>query len=201
MTTPHPHHGDAGRMSERTTVRYEPQEWSFLDKSAWPRGQWDREPDKVQWVDEDTGLDCLLHRNGGGAWCGYVGVAEGHALFGIGYNQCTLAEPCDEVFCEHRPESSFEVHGGLTYSDFCQHAADGSELPPGRGICHIPYTGRPDRVWWLGFDCAHFGDRSPAYDFNGWDDWYKDRRYATQEVTRLAQQLHAYPAKVHNDDE
>ncbi len=32
-------------------------EWTTEDKSAWPRGPWDIEPDKIQWIDEATDLD------------------------------------------------------------------------------------------------------------------------------------------------
>jgi hypothetical protein len=52
-------------------------EWMFLDKSKWPYAS--KEPDKVQWRDQVTGLTCLIVRvNPGGALCGYVGVPPGH---------------------------------------------------------------------------------------------------------------------------
>jgi hypothetical protein len=79
-------------------------------------GEWNSEPDKIQWVDEATGLDCLMHRGPGGFWCGYVGVAEGHPAFGKDYDSVGV-----------------EVHGGLTYADFCQDTGDESH-----GICHVP---------------------------------------------------------------
>lgn len=25
--------------------------YNVIDKSKWPRGEWDNEPDKIQWVD------------------------------------------------------------------------------------------------------------------------------------------------------
>lgn len=37
-------------------------QWTTIDKSAWPRGAWDDEPDKVQWQDPATGLPCLIDR-------------------------------------------------------------------------------------------------------------------------------------------
>lgn len=154
-------------------------EWTHVDKSKWGDGAWRNEPDKVQWVDEASGLDCLLHRGPHGGWCGYVGVAEGHPAFEKGY---------DDV--------EADVHGGLTYADFCQVAPDGKENPA-EGICHVPLEGRPHRVWWLGFDCAHSGDLSPAYDnhyrlsIGSRHSTYRDRSYVENEVRSLARQLAA----------
>lgn len=157
-------------------------------------GEWENEPDKIQWVDEATGLDCLMHRSPSGAWCGYVGVPEGHPYFGKDYGQCTRNPPCEDFYCEHSPDSAVDVHGGLTYADFCQDTKDESF-----GICHVPEPGRPHRVWWLGFDCAHAGDLSPAHDalpgmaaIHGRyprSDTYRNREYVENEVTKLAQQV------------
>jgi len=52
-----------------------------------------------------------------------------------------------------------EAHGGVNYAGYCQ---DGAEDRP--GVCHIPEPGRPDRVWWLGFDCSHAHDATPTMD-------------------------------------
>lgn len=118
------------------------QEWAGVaDRSGWLPGPWDGEPDKVHWKDAATGMDCLAVRNRHrGNWCGYVAVQESHPAFGRGYGDVDA-----------------EVHGGLTFADFCQETAG-----PGEGICHVPYPGDPDRVWWLGFDCAHAWDYSPS---------------------------------------
>lgn len=106
-----------------------------------PEGPWDGEPDKAQWVDAATGLDCLAVRNHYGAWCGYVGLPSTHPLYGTHYSDVTVT-----------------VHGGeLTFSERCN-----EEAPEGYGICHIPLPGRPDDVWWLGFDCGHYMDLQPG---------------------------------------
>lgn len=59
-------------------------------------------------------------------------------------------------------------------------------------ICHAPAPGESDNVWWFGFDCAHAGDLSPAYDkghaFRS-ESTYRDIQYVRDEVTSLAQQL------------
>jgi hypothetical protein len=70
------------------------------------------------------------------------------------------------------------------------------------GICHLPAPGEPDHVWWLGFDCAHAGDFSPAYTRHGehaipcsWNasgyEEYRDQAYVQAEVRSLARQLAA----------
>lgn len=146
-------------------------------------GPWDSEPDKAQWIDTATDLDCLIVRNHAGALCGYVGVQPGHKWHGVDYDVPDV-----------------EVHGGLTFADRCQEGAE-----DGPGICHIPAPGRPANVWWLGFDCAHLGDLAPRYDevlstltvmadgLAG-QPWiprnvYRTFDYVKEECTKLAQQV------------
>jgi len=153
----------------------ENREYRTVDKSEWPRGEWDSEPDKAQFVDENTGLPCLIVRGPSGALCGYVGVAEGHPLF----NRDCFDATADQI----------EVHGGLTFSDFCAHSADES-----RHICHVPAPGEPDRVWWFGFDCAHSGDLCPAFgnrpgfERSPWEN-YCGIGYLRNQCAKLAEQL------------
>lgn len=148
-------------------------EWRTADKGEWGAGPWQDEPDKVQWVDAETGLDCLIVRNSMGALCGYVGVPETHSLHGKPYG-----------------DRDFDVHGGLTFSDGCD-----EEAVAGEGICHIPEPGRPDKVWWFGFDCAHGFDQCPSYRNLGLNSFghgtYKTRAYVERECTSLARQLFA----------
>ena len=118
-------------------------EYTVIDKSAWPRGPWDNEPDKRQWQDEATGLPCMVRRvPNKGFLCGYVGVHEGHPLFEQGWDS---------------PAEGLRAHGGLNYFSFCNDNG-GEEL----GICHVVEPGENDRVWWLGFDCAHGLDFAPG---------------------------------------
>ncbi len=139
------------------------QTWNDLDKSKYPAGPWMDEPDKAQWVDAETGLDCLIVRaNGLGHLCGYVGLPESHPLFGKDYKV---------------PDAS--VHGGLTFADKCHE---------GGRICHVPEPGRPEHVWWFGFDCAHLGDVSPTYRLHS-HDTYRDFQYVKEECESLARQL------------
>ena len=144
-------------------------EYRTEDKSKWPRGEWDSEPDKIQWQDEETGLPCLIKRNPGiGNLCGYVGLSPGHPFYGKAYNE--------------GPEDQVEVHGGLTYSDFCQ-----------GGVCHVVEEGEEKKVWWLGFDCMHCMDFAPGMPllnhFPRTDETYKNVHFVKQECASMAMQL------------
>ena len=190
-------------------------EWHLRasEKAEWPHGPWTDEPDKVQWIDEATGLDCLIVRNGSGALCGYVGVAPEHPLHGVDY---------DDDACPR-----FDVHGGLTFADSCTEPtrelwnrvrmavraqqgearrypqgdsarraktmtpfmADDSyeawrEHAQGTLICHVPEPGRPANVWWFGFDCAHLGDVMPGCIERGLCDAYENLYRSIDYVTR-----------------
>lgn len=163
-------------------------EWTWIDRAAqgWPQDrQWDSEPDKVHWKDSATGMDCLAVRSPTrGNWCGYVAVREGHPAFGKDYGEARRADG-----------DYLEAHGGLTFSGFCDpHEGAGPE----RGICHVPYPGDPDHVWWLGFDCAHAWDYSPddlkrsaeGYPWTiGHDQQYRTLNFVKRECAQLAAQL------------
>src|SRR5690606_28176723 len=85
------------------TERYE----GVTDRTGWPSGPWDGEPDKAVWVDETTGLDCMIVRGPVGALCGYVGVKEGHPWHGRSYGGCMAGH---EDCWVHSPDSLIEVH-------------------------------------------------------------------------------------------
>lgn len=137
--------------------------WTNTDKTEWGDGPWLHESDKIQWIDPETDLDCLIVRNPRGALCGYVGVPPGSPWHGLHYDDPQLP--------------STNVHGGLTFSRSCRESDDPSE-----GICHVPEPGRPDDVWWFGFDCAHAGDLMPADnlrwlpELTGYSETYRNRR-------------------------
>ncbi len=156
-------------MTERT--------WTFVNRDGWPSGGWDSEPDKVQWIDSATGLDCLIHRNPSGALCGYVGVPPGHPYHGKHYQDIAYWDEEADRPAGPRP------HGGLTFAEGCGE----SDESTGRGICHIPEPGRPADVWWLGFDCAHCDDLVPGEAFRYTRAGiYRDMAYVKQEVAGLA---------------
>jgi hypothetical protein len=151
-------------------------EYHTIDKSRWAPGPWQSEADKVQAIDDATGLDVLLVRQPyHGSWCGYVGVPQSHPLFGQGYHDVP----------------DVDVHGGLTFADACHETGDES-----RGICHVGEIGAADHVWWFGFDCAHAWDITPGHDhgFGFPDSTYRTREYVEAECARLAEQLAALNA-------
>jgi hypothetical protein len=114
-------------------------------KLVWGKGPWVDEPDEL--VFEIDGYPCIIYRqvfynnqlvSGHGALCGYIGVLLGHPWYGKDYD--TIAA---------------RVHGGLTFSD--------------NSARHLRYPtnpGEPDDIWWwIGFDCAHSDDYSPALEY------------------------------------
>lgn len=141
-----------------------------VNRSGWPPGPWDDEPDKLQFKTR-AGLPGLIVRNGSGALCGYVGISEGHKYF-------------DHTHCE---SIDLEVHGGITYGHKCQGP-----------VCHVPDPGEPDDVFWLGFDCAHARDLVPnEVDFQRRHGLtlagseYRDIAYVREQCEHLAEQLAA----------
>lgn len=98
------------------------------------------------------GFPCLAVRGPVGAWCGYVGLPRRHPLYGRDYD---LAE-----------EHGISAHGGITFGGFC-----------GGAICHND----PERVYWIGFDCAHYQDLSPALRAT--------MRHIAPELTKLHEKL------------
>lgn len=153
-------------------------EYKTVDKSDWLRGPWDDEPDKMQFQDEATGYPCLIVRNMAGALCGYVGVPSSHPAHAKGYEGVDVS-----------------VHGGLTFAGFCSPSSDESHT-----ICHVVEDGEDDKVWWLGFDCAHCYDLSPAMEATlrkiGHRDTsfmsadiYRDLAYVKGQIAGLAKQL------------
>lgn len=139
-----------------------------------PEGPWQQEPVKVVWVDEQTGLDCMIVRSSTwGALCGYVGIEREHPLFGLGY---------------HEDAVDLRVHGGITFADMCM-----EEGPADAVVCHIPQEGRSDEIWWFGFDCGHAFDHSPIVEDtlpHLPDKTYRNINYVIDEVQDLAQQIY-----------
>lgn len=169
-------------------------EYRTEDKTSWGPGPWQDEPDKAQWTDEATGLPCLMKRNRSGALCGYVGVPEGHPVFGVAYDDVRVPDADGDLDWP-------DVHGGLTYANHCQ------EGPEERTICHIPAPGEPDSVWWLGFDCAHYRDLSPAFAAidraQGLglfaEEEYRTLGYVQSQCARLARQLAALDVRAEEE--
>ena len=153
-------------------------------RETWGNGEWEKEPDRVEWRKPGSAMPRLMVRNRHGAWCGYVGLPPGHPLHGRkAWGTGGTDEQKDERL------DKLEVHWGVTFANEC-----------GGEICHAPQPGEPEHVWWIGFDTAHSGDFSPGLEatvtricgpresrFAG--SVYRDVGYVIREVESLAAQL------------
>jgi hypothetical protein len=167
--------------------------YTTIDKSTRGDGPWQTEPDKLQWIDGATDLDCLIVRNRLGALCGYVGVPPEHPWHGKDHGEKVIAGGDEWDGCI---DGLMDVHGGLTYAASCQENA-----PEEDGICHVAAPGRSPEMWWFGFDCVHSGDQSPGSEardrelgyapirFPG--ESYRTVGYVRWQCAKLAEQLAA----------
>lgn len=155
-------------------MKSEPKE---IDKSGWGLGPWQSEPDRIEW--RHNGVPCLMVRQReSGHWCGYAAVEPGHKWHGLSYSGTTDEEG------NYIPSAlDVNVHGGITYAEKCAGQ-----------VCHVPLPGEPDDVWWLGFDCNHYGDYGPRAatlypSFHDHTATYKTASYVKAETERLADQI------------
>lgn len=137
-------------------------EYTFIDKSSWPNGDWKDEPDRVVWTDWNTGLICLINRHHrDGFLCGYVGVTDNHPLHGQDHNKLNF-------------NSIVDFSGvPLTNSD------------EQRGLWRVNF------FHWFGFGFNHAYDLIPTeqqLEF-GLNVTYKDVDYVKSECRKLAAQL------------
>lgn len=159
-------------------------------------GVWLGEADKIAWVDPESGYECIVMRNNPrGFLSGYVGVPEGHPLFG--WDHAAIAH-----------DLGIDVHGGLTYSRICDEGPSPRrrlvtevhrichviEAPLEHATAHRAHSGQ----WWFGFQCDHVydvvpGERTGAQRFMGAETHaeYRDDAYVVREVRNLATQLRA----------
>lgn len=163
-----------------------------INRENWPSGPWDKESDKEAFI--HAGLPCLLIRGPVGAWCGYVGILKNHPLHGINYGD--RAPELTDAWKKRKeqpvgdnpsfalmlrmlgdndnpsPDVCFDVHGGLTFSNFMKGE-------------------HPIDTWWYGFDCSHAWDVAPEIlSFTSRADGvYRDQSYVKHETKKLADQL------------
>jgi hypothetical protein len=148
-------------LTQKMIDEHQAQITELLTKA--PDGKWKTEPIRMEF--KHAGLDCLAIRQSHGAWCGYVGVPEGHPDFGKGYDDVPV-----------------DVHGGLTYADSCRDI-----------VCHL-VDNEQEKRWWFGFDCVHGWDYAPLMPgaaFFSDIESYKDVPYVHEELEKLAEQLKA----------
>jgi hypothetical protein len=87
-------------------LRFERQ---HIDKSSWPAGPWDTEPDEIRWIDDDTGILCVIWRHPD--W----GQLNGYVLIS------------DTMSAANLTPDTLHVHGGVTFCDWLTDP-DGTEL-------------------------------------------------------------------------
>lgn len=143
---------------------------------------------KVENDFEHAGLRCVVIMTSMGHRCGYVGVPQGHPLYGKSYST-TVGKFTDiknksvekmspfnvltmafEELNEDSPvriDCYFDVHGGITYAD----GGAGSKYPV------------ESDLWWFGYDCAHYGD---GKDLSVLDEIHREieKMYPTGGVVR-----------------
>jgi hypothetical protein len=91
-------------VAERDDAHAATQTATTVDKSAWPRGPWDTEPDAVSWIcPAPPHYRCEIKRNDFGALCGYVLVPPRHPAHGHHY--------CEDVF------DGIDLDNALTHAD------------------------------------------------------------------------------------
>lgn len=137
--------------------------WNFIDKSTWKTGPWQQEPDRIEWVDDTTGLFCLILRKPSGVLSGYVGVPKDHLFFLKPHHLLRLW-----------------VHRGLSYCNLSQGDNE-------TGIRYTPGLKDPGSLWWFGFSCDSEDDLFPSY--RGSMGEYRDIEYVTQEIASLIEQI------------
>ena len=71
-----------------------------IDKSTWGPGPWQKEPDYLEWTDEETLFHCEIKRTHMGHLCGYVHVPKGNPNYG-----------------RTDADLHMDCHGGVTYGE------------------------------------------------------------------------------------
>jgi hypothetical protein len=76
-----------------------------MKNENWGSGEWDNEPDLIEWIDDYSGYECRVRRNKhAGFLCGTVVVPETNRFHGMNYHDLKDAE--------------FNVHQGISISGF-----------------------------------------------------------------------------------
>lgn len=193
-----------------------------IPKSQWGEGPWQSEPDRKEWVDQATGLHCIIHRAPvTGALCGYVGIPTSHPAWGLHY------DGVDHFAAQQRHErwkqGMTEKPRAMDFMEWLETQPVEPELPVhpvvGEQIRNIEVHGgltysdrhhaqlgcQSDKsLWWFGFDCSHAWDISPAMGAltaskrrTVYHDWeYRTLDYVEDQCVKLARQLADIAASV-----
>lgn len=159
---------------------------TLFDKSDWPVGPWQTEPDK-RTLTTSVGLDAVLLRSpSAGHWVVYVGVPFNHPLHGL--------TTFDEIFV---PRSVVNAQNAAAIEAAFSAATDRAgevssritrSFQAHRSILVVWHSEDPE-LDYFGLALAGPGDRSPR---GGTGGAYRDVDFATQQAESLARQIEAY---------
>lgn len=158
---------------------------TYIDKTTWPDGPWKLEPDKMLWIDSETGYECLIRRiKDMSHLCGYIGITKEHPL----YRASAIDFRSNQTL-----QNYFSTHGGITMS--C--GGKWFEEEPGAsnriGRAFVKDLPNPDEIWWIGIDFIHETDLVPIVSSdpneNNGNRIYRDVGYVSKELTKLASLL------------
>jgi len=176
------------------------------------RGPWDEEADKIGWIDEETGIRCIILRQKNGSLSGYAAVDPDNPLFGYTHD----ALPAD---------LASSVHGGVTYGKDCEENNHSQVRVNPRQerytVCHVTmtrtvwdtktvqdtedkFTGEDEKpAWWFGFNTDHAGDYVPlgTSTQREHDRIYRDQAYVYAQCIALARRLKAIGEKADKLDD
>lgn len=166
-------------MSDQTVFR----------RDDWPDGPWKDEPD-IRSIQSPSGLSIELMRSPShGYWIVYVGVEEGHPLYGLG--------SLDGIFVPVGAANAANVDAVV---DAFERAADRADQRD-RGLRQafrthkdlevVWYTTDPPRTYY-GFSLSRPGDRRPLSGGGG--GAYRNIAFAEAQAMQLARQIDAYAA-------
>lgn len=81
---------------------------THIDKEKWPVGQWNLEPDRLEYIDDKTCLPALIDRAESGALTGFVMVPSGHPWHGLDFAEVgKVADVHGELHSMERADGSW----------------------------------------------------------------------------------------------
>lgn len=120
--------------------------------TAESRKPWKLEANYANWIDSDTGYNCIIFREEHDALCAFVCIERPHPFYGrntkgkSGKNT-PIAKDESAALASFR---AIEVHGGISYCEpFLYHTNTTSVVSISS--------------WWIGFNCSHSSDYVPSY--------------------------------------
>lgn len=163
-------------MTKRAHIENYRELYHLINREGWESGEWDWEPDLIQWIDPITKYFCSVRRNDLGILCGYVALPPTHLAFN---NE-------EEI-------SIVEVHGGITFSGVINHEP-GSRTK----FVYDPFSeDAPKTIFLVGFDCGHFDDYKPCgINISQVKGQYCNEVYVFEQTTNLALQLSLLDEKI-----